>query len=289
MVDNICAPATPYGSSAIAIIRCSGPDALNLISKIFKGKDLSKVKSHTINYGRIFDGDEIIDEVVCNVFLAPKSFDGENTVEINCHGGVLVVNRILEALLKIGFRLAEPGEFSKRAFLNKRLDLTQAEAIMDIISAQNEIALKVSQNSLQKATTNLIKSFREKILNILAQVEVNIDYPEYEDSIEVTHDYLLPAIKDLINGMQEIIKNCGNFDPRVMLKIFLDGITISQRGLINSPNGCEASTQIMQCLRDCWNDVTIYNQSVISSLEKLLRDIVKVNKTHGNVLKCVIM
>ena len=265
MVDNICAPATPYGSSAIAIIRCSGPDALNLISKIFKGKDLSKVKSHTINYGHIFDGDEIIDEVVCNVFLAPKSFDGENTVEINCHGGVLVVNRILGALLKIGFRLAEPGEFSKRAFLNKRLDLTQAEAIMDIISAQNEIALKVSQNSLQKATTNLIKSFREKILNILAQVEVNIDYPEYEDSIEVTHDYLLPAIKDLINGMQEIIKNSE------ISKIAIHGI---KTAIVGKPNVGKSS--ILNLLLD-------EDKAIVSDIPGTTRDLVEGTLNVGNI------
>ena len=184
MVDNICAPATPYGSSAISIIRCSGPDTFNLISKIFKGKDLTKVPSHTMHFGYIMDEGKIVDEVLCNVFVSPKSFDGENTVEINCHGGVLVTNKVLSVLLKSGFRMAERGEFSKRAFLNKRLDLTQAEAIMDVISAQNDIALRVGTNSLRKSTTNLIKTFRDDLLDVLAKIEVNIDYPEYEDSVE---------------------------------------------------------------------------------------------------------
>ena len=179
MVDNICALATPYGTGAIAIIRCSGPDAINLVNKIFKGCDLRKVLSHTIHYGYIMNKNEVVDEVLCNVFISPKSFDGENMIEINCHGGVLVTNKIIQVLLKNGFRLAEPGEFSKRAFLNKRLDLTQAEAIMDIIHAENNIALKASQNSLKQSTTRLIHSFRDQLLDILAKIEVNIDYPEY--------------------------------------------------------------------------------------------------------------
>ncbi len=207
MVDNICAPATPYGESAIAIIRCSGPEAITLVNKVFKGSNLTKALSHTIHYGYIMDGDVKIDEVLCNIFIGPKSFDGENIVEINCHGGVLVTRKILNVLCDNGFRLAEPGEFSKRAFLNKKLDLTQAEAIMDIIHAENDLALKAGQNSLRKQTTNLIKSFRDKILDILAKIEVNIDYPEYEDSIEVTNNYLMPVLKDVLSDMDIILKN----------------------------------------------------------------------------------
>ncbi|MDE6013697.1 MAG: hypothetical protein K2G50_01985, partial [Anaeroplasmataceae bacterium] len=122
MVENICAPATPFGTSAIAIIRCSGPTAIELVAKLFKGKDLTKVPSHTIHLGSIMNQDKPVDEVLCNVFRAPHSFDGEDTVEINCHGGIMVQNKILKLLIENGFRLAEPGEFSKRAFLNNRLD-----------------------------------------------------------------------------------------------------------------------------------------------------------------------
>lgn len=150
MVENICAIATPYGTGAISIIRCSGPDAIVLVERLFKGKKLTKVPSHTIHHGYILDQNQIVDEVLCNVFKQPTSFDGENAVEINCHGGVFVTRKILRLLLKNGFRLAEPGEFSKRAFLNGRLDLTQAEAIMDIISAENDWALQSAQSSLLK-------------------------------------------------------------------------------------------------------------------------------------------
>lgn len=160
-----------------------------------------------MHYGRIVDGKEIIDEVLCNVFIAPTSYDGENMVEINCHGGVLVTGKILQLLLKIGFRMAEPGEFSKRAFLNHKLDLTQAEAIMDVIHAENTIALRAGQNALRQSTTKLIISFREKLLDVLAKIEVNIDYPEYEDSIEITREYLLPVLEVVQKDMKKILQN----------------------------------------------------------------------------------
>lgn len=207
MVDNICAIATPYGTGAISIIRCSGPDAISLVNKVFKGKNLTKCKSHTIHYGHIMDNDEIVDEVVCNIFIAPRSFDGENTVEINCHGGIYVTNMVLKTLLKNGFRMAERGEFSKRAFLNKRLDLTQAEAIMDIISASNSLALKGSNDSLRKSTSLLIKKFRDELLDIIAKIEVNIDYPEYDDAIVVTNEYLKPVVDNMLIEMKKILKN----------------------------------------------------------------------------------
>ena len=129
MVDDICAIATPYGVGAISIIRCSGPEAIIKVNKIFKGKDLTKVKGRTINYGFILDKGVVIDEVLANVYHAPHSFDGENMVELNCHGGIYVTNRVLETLLQNGFRLAERGEFSKRGFLNHKMDLTEAEAL----------------------------------------------------------------------------------------------------------------------------------------------------------------
>nr|MCR5231755.1 tRNA uridine-5-carboxymethylaminomethyl(34) synthesis GTPase MnmE [Acholeplasmatales bacterium] len=180
-MDDICAIATPYGVGAISIIRASGTNAINLVNKIFKGKDLTKVKSHTINYGYIMDNDEIVDEVLALVYKEPKSFDGENMVEISCHGGIFVTNQVLKVLLKNGFRMATPGEFSKRAFLNKKMDLTMAESVMDIIASTNKIALKSSQASLRSQTSKLIHSFRDVLLDLIAKIEVNIDYPEYED------------------------------------------------------------------------------------------------------------
>lgn len=265
MNDNICAPATPYGSSAIAIIRCSGPDAISLVTALFKGKNLTKVPSHTIHLGSIMDGKEVVDEVLCNVFVSPNSFDGENMVEINCHGGVFVQNKILSLLLKNGFRLAEPGEFSKRAFLNHRLDLTQAEAIMDIISSENSIALKASQNALRKSTTTLIHQFREKLLDIIAKIEVNIDYPEYEDSVDVTKHYLEPILKEFIVDIEEILKNSE------ISKIAIHGI---KTAIIGKPNVGKSS--LLNLLLD-------EDKAIVSNIPGTTRDFVEGVCNVGNV------
>ncbi len=265
MVDNICAIATPYGTGAISIIRCSGPDAISLVNNIFKGKNLNKVKSHTINYGHIIENGEIIDEVVCNVYLAPKSFDGENTVEINCHGGVYVTNCILQALLRNGFRMANRGEFSERAFLNKKLDLTQAEAIMDIISATNPIALKSSNQSLRSQTFNLIKAFREKLLDVIAKIEVNIDYPEYDDAITVTKEYLLPVVEDMIRDMQQILKNSK------ISTIAIHGI---KTAIVGKPNVGKSS--LLNMLLD-------EDKAIVSSIAGTTRDLVEGSLNLGNL------
>ncbi len=257
MVDNICAIATPYGVGAISIIRCSGPQAIDLVNKVFKGKNLNQCKSHTIHYGYIMDHEEIIDEVLCNVFLAPKSFDGENTIEINCHGGIYVTNRILQVLLNAGFRLAEKGEFSKRAFLNKKLDLTQAEAIMDIISSNNSLALKSSSNSLRSSTSKLIHRFREKLLDILAKIEVNIDYPEYEDAVEVTHTYLNPILEDMLQDMNTILDNSS------ISTIAIHGI---KTAIIGKPNVGKSS--LLNMLLD-------EDKAIVSSVAGTTRDFVE--------------
>lgn len=265
MSDNICAIATPYGTGAISIIRCSGPDAITLVSKVFKGKNLNKVPSHTIHYGIIMDNGTVVDEVVCNVFVGPHSFDGENTVEINCHGGVFVTNKVLHVLLDNGFRLAERGEFSKRAFLNKRLDLTQAEAVMDIISAENNLALKSGQSSLRKSTTKLISNFREKLLDLLAKIEVNIDYPEYEDSLEVTHEYLIPLLNDMMKDMKEILANSE------ISTIAIHGI---KTALVGKPNVGKSS--ILNMLLD-------EDKAIVSSIPGTTRDFVEGSLNVGNV------
>lgn len=257
MVDNICAIATPYGTGAISIIRCSGPNSIELVNNIFKGKDLTKCKTHTIHYGYIMDNDEIVDEVVCNIFKGPKSFDGENTVEINCHGGIFVTNKVLQTLLNNGFRLAENGEFSKRAFLNRRLDLTQAESIMDIISATNTLALKSSNQSLRKSTSNLIKKFRDKLLNILAKIEVNIDYPEYDDTVEVTHTYLRPVLNEMIIDMKQILKNSE------ISTIAIHGI---KTAIVGKPNVGKSS--LLNMLLD-------EEKAIVSSIAGTTRDMVE--------------
>lgn len=265
MNDNICAIATAYGMGAISIIRCSGKDAICLVSKIFRGKDLNKVKSHTINYGYIVSNDEIVDEVLANVYLAPNSFDGENCVEINCHGGIFVTNKVLQVLLKNGFRMAERGEFSKRAFLNHKIDLTQAEAIMDIISSTNDLALKSSTNSLRGQTFNLIKSFREKLLDIIAKIEVNIDYPEYEDSVTVTHEYLIPILDPLILEMEEIINSSK------ISSIAIHGI---KTAIVGKPNVGKSS--LLNMLLD-------EDKAIVSDEAGTTRDLVEGTLNIGNV------
>lgn len=265
MVENICAPATPFGTSAISIIRCSGPLAIEFVNAIFKGVNLNKVASHTIHLGSIMDQDEVVDEVLCNVFKAPHSFDGENMVEINCHGGIYVQNRILQLLLKSGFRLAEPGEFSKRAFLNHRLDLTQAEAIMDIISSQNSIALKASQMALRKSTSSLIEKFRDKLLDLLAKIEVNIDYPEYEDSIEVTHTYLMPILTEMLQDMKDILSNSE------VSKIAIHGINTA---IVGKPNVGKSS--LLNLLLD-------EDKAIVSDIPGTTRDLVEGSLNIGNM------
>ncbi len=265
MVDNICAIATPYGVGAISLIRCSGPDSIVLVNKIFKGCDLTKVKSHTIHHGNIMDNGEIVDDVLCSVFISPKSFDGENMVEISTHGGVYVTNLVLQTLLKNGFRLAERGEFSKRAFLNHKLDLTQAESIMDVISSTNKLALKGSQSSLRKSTYNLIKKFRDKLLDILAKIEVNIDYPEYDDAIEVTNNYLLPEINSMLVDMKEILKNSE------ISTIAIHGIKTC---IVGKPNVGKSS--LLNTLLD-------EDKAIVSSVAGTTRDMVEGSFNLGNV------
>lgn len=265
MVENICAIATPYGTGAISIIRCSGPQAIDLVNRVFKGKNLKNCKSHTIHYGYIMDGTDIVDEVLCNIFLAPKSFDGENTVEINCHGGIYVTNRVLQVLLNAGFRLAERGEFSKRAFLNQRLDLTQAEAIMDIISANNSLALKSSANSLRSSTSRLIHGFRDKLLDLLAKIEVNIDYPEYEDAVEVTHEFLEPILGELLRDMEVILDNSS------ISTIAIHGL---KTAIVGKPNVGKSS--LLNMLLD-------EDKAIVSSVAGTTRDFVEGSLNIRNI------
>ena len=207
MMDAICAIATSYGSGAISIVRASGKDSIKMINEIFKGPDLTKVASHTISYGSIFYEGEIIDEVLVSVFLPPRTYTKEECVEINCHGGMFVTNKILETLLKIGFRLADSGEFTKRAFLNGRIDLTQAEAVMDIISSGNDLMLRNSNKALRKEITKMITSLRERLVGLIAKIEVNIDYPEYDDAIEMTNEIIIPELLSIKNEVATILKH----------------------------------------------------------------------------------
>ena len=210
MNDTIAAISTALGVGAISIVRLSGNDAIEIVNNCFKGKDLTKVASHTINYGHIVDKNEIIDEVLVSVMKSPKTYTTEDVVEINCHGGVISTKRILETMLTHGARLAEPGEFTKRAFLNGRIDLVKSEAVMDIIDSKSEEANKLALSQLSGTTSNMIKKFREKLKQLLASIEVNIDYPEYHDIEVVTKDHIKTSIKNMKKDLEEVIKESKN-------------------------------------------------------------------------------
>ena len=210
MNDTIVAISTALGVGAISIVRLSGTEAIEIVNNCFKGKDLTKVKSHTINYGHIVDQDEIIDEVLVSIMKAPRTYTAEDVVEINCHGGIISTKRILETMLTHGARLAEPGEFTKRAFLNGRIDLVKSEAVMDIIDSKSEEANKLALSQLSGSTSNMIKKFRGKLKQLLASIEVNIDYPEYYDIEVVTKEQISKAISEMKKELEKVIKESKN-------------------------------------------------------------------------------
>lgn len=203
--DTIVAISTKLGVGAISIVRVSGKDAISIVNNIFKGKDLTKVASHTIHYGFIAKGEENLDEVLVTVMRAPKTFTREDIVEINCHGGIATTLSILDLLLEKGARQAEAGEFTKRAFLNGRIDLTQAESVMDLINSKTETTRKLALSFLEGSLKQYIDSFRNKLKHVLANIEVNIDYPEYYDIEEVTYKQLQQVVIELEQDLQNLI------------------------------------------------------------------------------------
>ena len=210
MNDTIVAISTALGVGAISIVRLSGNEAIEIVNNCFKGKDLTNVESHTINYGHIIDNDEVIDEVLVSIMKAPKTYTTEDVVEINCHGGIISTKRILETMLTHGARLAEPGEFTKRAFLNGRIDLVKSEAVMDIIDSKSEEANKLALSQLTGTTSNMIKKFRDKLKQLLASIEVNIDYPEYYDIEVVTKEKIEQELKVMKEDLKKEIKESKN-------------------------------------------------------------------------------
>ena len=264
MEDTICAISTSMGIGAISIVRVTGPNTIDIVDSIFD-HDLKNASSHTIHYGHIKYKEEKIDEVLVMLMRGPKTYTTEDTIEINCHGGVNTTKKIMEVLLANGCRLAEPGEFTKRAYLNGRINLLEAESVNDLIIAKTDAARTLAINNVDGKLTKQISNLREKIAKILANIEVNIDYPEYTDELEVTKD-LMHSYLDEIN--KELIKLVNGSKNGRIIK---NGVNVA---IIGKPNVGKSS--ILNSLLD-------EEKAIVTNIPGTTRDIVEGSITLNGV------
>ena len=260
--ETIAAISTPMGEGAIAIVRLSGDEAVAIADKIFRspnGKRLTEVATHTIHYGHLIDPktDEVVEEVMLSLMRGPKTFTREDVIEINCHGGIVSVNRVLQLVLRNGAKMAEPGEFTKRAFLNGRIDLSQAEAVMDLIRAKTDRAMNVALGQMDGKLSRLINSLRQALLETLAQVEVNIDYPEYDDVEEMTVPVLLEKCSWVRDEIEKLLKSSSQG------KILREGLSTV---ILGRPNVGKSSLL---------NSLVHENKAIVTDIAGTTRDIIE--------------
>ena len=264
--DTICAISTALGKSAINIIRLSGEDSIEIASKIISGVDIRKKEGGTITHAYVKDGENYIDEILVSVFRAPKSYTGENLVEINTHGGAYVTEKVFDMLISLGARVALPGEFTKRAFINNKMDLTSAEAVMDIVNANTRKSLDLANKALHKDIYNLVHELRENIMDILLQIEVNIDYPEYEDEIEISHEKVKHDTNILINKISDLI------DKAEVMRVYKEGI---KTVILGKPNVGKSSLL---------NALLNQNKAIVTNISGTTRDIVEGEINIGGIV-----
>ncbi|MDD2504961.1 MAG: tRNA uridine-5-carboxymethylaminomethyl(34) synthesis GTPase MnmE [Bacilli bacterium] len=270
MNTTICGISTSLGVGAISIIRMSGPDSIKIINNIFSGKNLLKVASHTIHYGFIMENSDKIDEVLVSIMKAPKTYTTEDIVEINCHGGIATTNKILEVLLNNGCQLAEPGEFTKRAFLNGRIDLLKAEGVADLISSETEKSRKLAINQVSGSLSEKINKIRKELINLQASIEVNIDYPEYDDIEIITNEFLSPKLKKISIKLEELLKDAKDG------KLIKSGIDVA---IIGKPNVGKSSIL---------NSLIEEKKAIVTNIPGTTRDIVEGKISLNGILLNII-
>lgn len=264
MEDTICAISTSMGIGAISIVRVTGPNTIDIVDSIFD-HDLKNASSHTIHYGHIKYNEEIIDEVLVMLMRGPKTYTTEDTIEINCHGGVNTTKKIMEILLATGCRLAEPGEFTKRAYLNGRINLLEAESVNDLIIAKTDAARTLAINNVDGKLTKQISNLREKIAKILANIEVNIDYPEYTDELDVTEDLMHGYLDEINKELLKLVNGSKNG------RIIKNGVNVA---IIGKPNVGKSS--ILNSLLD-------EEKAIVTNIPGTTRDIVEGSITLNGV------